>query len=144
MDIGQICNRDVIYVNRDVTVNAAAKLMRHYQTGSLVVVDEADGKRVPVGVLTDRDIVVEIDALDLDPHVLTAGDIMSPSLVTAPHSMSVADAIELMRARRVRRLPIVNSANELMGIVAIDDLLPMLVGELAGISDVVSRQTRPR
>ncbi len=144
MDVGKICNPNVVYVNRDVTVNAAAKLMRHYQVGSLVVVDESDGKRVPAGMLTDRDIVVEIDALDLDPKVLTAGDIMSPSLVTAPATLSVTDAVALMRARRVRRLPVVNGANELIGIIAIDDLLATLAGDLTVISDVVSRQTSGR
>ena len=144
MDIGKVCNQDVVYVNRDVTVNAAAKLMRHYQVGSLVVVDESGAKRVPAGMLTDRDIVIEVDALDLDPNVLTAGDIMSPTLVTALDSLSVADTIELMCARRVRRLPVVNSANELIGIIAIDDLLATLAGELTGISDIVSRQMQER
>ena len=144
MSIGDICNREVVFVNRDVTVHAACRLMRHYHVGSLVVVDEVsgvDGKRVPVGILTDRDIVVEVDAMDLDAKVMTAGDIMSPDLVTAPESLCISAAIELMRTRGIRRLPIVDDENRLVGIVAIDDLLAVLAEEFSAIARVVSRES---
>jgi CBS domain-containing protein len=140
MTIGNICNREVVYVSRDVTVQAACKLMRHYHVGSLVVVDEAEGKRVPVGILTDRDIVVEIDAMDLDAKVITAGDIMAQELVLAPESLGVLETIEIMRAKGVRRMPIVDADNRLVGIVTIDDLLEVLAGELTDIARIVSRE----
>ena len=147
MSIGDICNREVVFVNREVTVHAACKLMRHYHVGSLVVVDEVgepgEGgtdirKRVPVGILTDRDIVVEVDAMELDAKVITAGDIMSPDLVTAPESLSLPETIELMQFRGIRRLPIVDDEHRLVGIVTIDDLLGLLANELSGIAHVVS------
>ena len=69
--IGSICERDVICTNSETTVQAAAKLMRHYHVGTLVIVDAADGRRIPKGIVTDRDIVVEVAALDLDPNVIT-------------------------------------------------------------------------
>lgn len=147
MTIGDVCNREVVFVNRDVTVHASCKLMRHYHVGSLVVVDEVDeagGLRVPAGVLTDRDIVIEVMAMDLDPKVITAGDIMAPDLVTAPESMELVEAIELMRRSGIRRLPIVNADNRLVGIVTIDDLLEVLAKELSGIARVVSRDGRAR
>ncbi len=140
MAIGDVCNREVVFVNREVTVHAACKLMRHYHVGSLVVVDEVDGKRVPVGILTDRDIVVEISAMDLDAKIITAGDIMSSDLVTAPESLGLSEAIELMRFRGIRRMPIVNDENRLVGIVTIDDLLAVLAEELSSIAHVVSRE----
>lgn len=140
MSLSEVCSRDVVFVNRDVTVHAACKLMRHYHVGSLVVVDEVDGKRVPVGILTDRDIVVEVNAMDLDVKVITAGDIMSPNLVTAPQSLGVSDAIELMRFRGIRRLPVVNDENRLVGIVTVDDLLAVLSEEFSGIARAVSRE----
>jgi len=140
MTIGDVCNREVVFVNRDVTVHAACKLMRHYHVGSLVVVDEVDGKRMPVGILTDRDIVVEVMAMDLDAKVITAGDIMSPDLVTARESMGLSETVEVMRFRGIRRLPIVNDENRLVGIVTIDDLLAVLAEELSGIAHVVSRE----
>lgn len=146
MVVGDVCNRDVVFVNREVTVHAACKLMRHYHVGSLVVVDDAGGVvgagniRVPVGILTDRDVVIEINAMDLDPKVITAGDIMSPELVTAPESLGVSETIELMRFRGVRRLPIVNGENRLVGIVTIDDLLAVLAENISAIARVVSRE----
>lgn len=149
MSIGDICNREVVFVNREVTVHAACKLMRHYHVGSLVVVDEvgaqgeggADSRRrVPVGILTDRDIVVEVDAMDLDAKVITAGDIMSPVLVTAPESLSLPETIELMQLRGIRRIPIVDDEHRLVGIVTIGDLLGVLAHEFSGIAKVVSRE----
>lgn len=146
MVVGDVCNRDVVFVNREVTVHAACKLMRHYHVGSLVVVDDAGGvvgaggMRVPVGILNDRDVVIEINAMDLDPKVITAGDIMSPELVTAPESLGVSEAIELMRFRGVRRLPIVNAENRLVGIVTIDDLVAVMAEDISAIARVVSRE----
>jgi CBS domain-containing protein len=136
--VGDVCNREVVFVNRDVTVHAACRLMRHYHLGSLVVVDEAGGKRVPVGMLTDRDIVNEVNALDLDAKVITAGDIMSPDLITVPESKNILVGIEVMRSNGLRRLPIVDEENLLVGIVSIDDLLPVLAKHLSGIANVVS------
>jgi CBS domain-containing protein len=140
MTIGALCNREVVYVNRDVTVHAACKLMRHYHVGSLVVVDEVDGKRTPVGILTDRDIVVEINAMDLDAKVITAGDIMSQELVIVAESEGVLETIEVMRLKGVRRMPIVDAENRLVGIVTIDDLLEVLAEELTDIARIVSRE----
>ena len=140
MAIGQICNRKVVYVNRDVTVHAACKLMRHYHVGSLVVVDEQDGKRVPTGILTDRDVVVEIDAMDLDAKVITAGDIMSQELITVPESHGVFETIELMRFKGVRRVPVVDGENNLIGVLTIDDLLEVLGAELTDIARIVARE----
>jgi CBS domain-containing protein len=140
MAIGDICKRDVVYVNGDVTIHAACKLMRHYHVGSLVVVDDEEGKRAPVGILTDRDIVVEIDAMDLDAKVITAGDIMSQVLVTVPESLGVFETIEIMRCKGVRRVPVVDGENCLVGIVAIDDLLEVLAGGFTDIARVVSSQ----
>lgn len=138
--IGEICNREVVYVNRDVTVHAACKLMRHYHVGSLVVVDEADGKRMPAGIMTDRDVVVEVDAMDLDAKVITAGDIMSQELVTVTEDQSLLKTIEIMRFKGVRRVPVVDSANRLIGIVTIDDLLEVLAEELTNIAHIVARE----
>ncbi len=140
MGIGDICNREVVYVNRDVTVNAACKLMRHYHVGSLVVVDDVNAQRVPVGILTDRDVVVEIDAMDLDAKVITAGDIMSSALVTVQENHGVLETIEIMRFKGVRRMPVVNAEGRLVGIVTIDDLLAVLAEELTDIARIVSRE----
>ncbi len=139
--IGEICSREVVFATRDMTVAAAAKLMRHHHVGSLVVVDQLNGgKRLPVGIVTDRDVVVELTAMDLDPAVITVGDIMGEPLVTARESEGLLEAMEIMRYKGVRRLPIVGADGQLVGIVTIDDLLEVLAEQLTELAKVVARE----
>lgn len=140
MTIGEICNREVAYTARDTTVQAAAKLMRNYHVGTLVVVDEFSGRRVPAGIVTDRDIVVEVNAVDLDPKVITVGDIMGQELVTIAESAGLLETMEVMRFKGVRRLPVVGREGELVGIVSIDDLLEILAEELSDLTRIVARE----
>ncbi|HSN42319.1 MAG TPA: CBS domain-containing protein [Burkholderiales bacterium] len=138
--IGEICNREVVFAARDTTVQTAAKLMRHYHVGSLVIVDDRYGKRIPAGIVTDRDIVVEVGATELDPKVITIGDIMVAELITVPESKGVLETMEVMRLKGVRRLPVVDGDGGLVGIVTIDDLLGVLAEELADMTRIISRE----
>jgi len=140
MPIGEICNREVIIVQRDTTVQEAAGLMRQYHVGTLVVVEEVSGKRKPAGLVTDRDLVVEVLATQLDAAAITVGDIMLAELVTIPENSGVFEAIQFMRAKAVRRLPVVDGQGVLIGIVALDDLLSLLAEELSELSVLVSRE----
>ncbi|MDB5948794.1 MAG: histidine kinase [Massilia sp.] len=136
MHVGQICTTETIYCERDETVQGAALLMRRNHVGDLVVIDQPNGERVPVGILTDRDIVVSVIALGLDPASLLVGDIMSDDLLTCSEADDVYETIERMRLRAIRRVPVVNAAGGLTGIVSVDDLLEFLaeeMGELARI-----------
>jgi len=140
MPIGEICNREIIIVQRDTTVHEAARLMRQHHVGTLVVVEEVSGKRKPAGLVTDRDLVVEVLATQLDAAAITVGDIMLPELVTIPESSGVFEAIQFMRTKAVRRLPVVDGQDALIGIVALDDLLALLAEELSELSALVSRE----
>lgn len=140
MTIGDLCNREVTYTARDTTVEAAAKLMRHYHVGTLVITDDIEGRRLPVGIVTDRDIVVEVDAVDLDPKTITVGDIMNPELVTIPESAGLLETMEVMRFKGVRRLPVVGKEGQLVGIIAIDDLLEVLAEELSSLTRIITRE----
>lgn len=142
MPISEICNREVIVVQRDTTVNEAAKLMRQHHVGSVVVVDESKGMRVPVGIVTDRDLVVEVMAPDLVQMVITVGDIMPPKLVTVKDSMGIYESIQYMRAEGVRRLPVVDGKGALIGILALDDLLELLAEELLELSRLVRHEQK--
>lgn len=142
MPISEICNREVIVVQRDTTVNEAAKLMRQHHVGSVVVVDESKGMRAPVGIVTDRDLVVEVMAPDLVQMVITVGDIMPPKLVTVKDSMGIYESIQYMRAEGVRRLPVVDGKGALIGILALDDLLELLAEELLELSRLVRHEQK--
>jgi CBS domain-containing protein len=138
--LGEICNRVVVFGRRHETVTAAAQLMREHHVGDLVVVDDRDGRRVPCGILTDRDIVVGVVAKGLDPDALTIGEVVGSELVIARESDSVSETIERMRAKGVRRIPVVDTAGSLAGIVTADDLLDLLAEELGGLARIVVRE----
>lgn len=138
--IGDLCERQVVYTTRDTTIYVASKMMRQFHVGTLVVVDEAGGKRVPAGILTDRDIVIGINALDLDSKALTVGDIMSTELVTVRAEEGLLEAAEIMRYKGVRRLPVVDADGTLAGIVSIDDLLESLTEEMSEMARVLGRE----
>ena len=139
--IASICNRSVAFTTPDTTVAAASKLMRHGHVGSLIVVEQLNGgRRVPVGIVTDRDIIVEVVATGLDPAVITVGDIMSRELVVGRESDTVLETLEVMRFKGVRRLPTVDGDGQLVGIVTVDDLLEALAEQLSELARIVARE----
>lgn len=140
MAVAEICNRGVIVLQRDDTILEAAKLMRQHHVGDVVVVEERGGVRVPVGIVTDRDFVVEIMATGLDQTVITVGDIMIQELATVKESTGVFESIQYMRSKAVRRLPVVDENGALVGILALDDLLELLSEELLAIVKLVRHQ----
>ena len=140
MAIGEICSREVVFARRDTTVKVAARLMRESHIGSLVVVDEPDGKRIPAGILTDRDIVVAVVALGLNSDVIQVGDVMSQELLAVREDAGVAETAELMRLKGVRRLPVTDDTGALVGIIAADDLLMLLAEEMSALAMMVSRE----
>jgi CBS domain-containing protein len=142
MPVSEICNREVIIVQRETTVQEAASLMRKHHVGDVVVIEEHKGVRVPVGIVTDRDLVVEIMAPDLVQTVITVGDIMAEKLVTVKESTGVYEAIQYMRGEGVRRLPVVDSKGGLIGILTLDDLLELLAEELLELSKLVKHEQK--
>lgn len=142
MAIGEICSREVVFVRRDATVRTAARLMREYHVGSLVVADETDGKRRPAGIVTDRDVVVAVVAMGLDPQVIQVGDIMAPGLVSVVEDWSIPDCAEIMKHKGIRRLVVTDADGFLVGVVAADDLLSLLAEEISALSSMVGRERK--
>jgi len=140
MNIRDICTIQTISCSRDETVQGAALLMRKHHVGDLVVVDGSDGDAIPAGIVTDRDIVVSVVALGLDPASLQVGDIMSDDLLTCREDDDVYQTIEHMRVRGIRRVPVVNDNGALAGIVSADDLLEFLAEEMGDLSRISGNQ----
>ena len=140
MPVGEVCVREVIFCNRSTTINEAAQLMRQYHVGDLLVVDEKDGKRIPVGIITDRDIVLSVVAVKLDPGVISAGDIFSEKIVTVREDQNLFDTIQLMRAHGIRRMPVVDQQGTLAGIVSVDDLVQLLAEEMSELAKLISKE----
>lgn len=124
----------VAVVEPDTPAVVVSQLMRQHHIGALVVVD-AQEKTRPVGIVTDRDLVLELMAEGLDPSVFTAGDIMSVNLVNATPEMDEMAAVELMKTHRLRRLVIVDDEGRLAGIVTMEDVLEQLARELANLAE---------
>ncbi len=137
MTIREIFNREMITIQRDATVLEAAKLMRKFHVGAIIVIDNINGRTIPVGVVTDRDLVVEVLATELDEAVITVGDIMAAEVFTLKESTSTFEAIQLMRRKTIRRLPVVDEDGELIGILTLDDILELLSEELLDLAKLV-------
>ncbi len=134
--IGEYCNREVVFATRNMGVLEAAQLMRQHHVGDLVVVDETNGKRIPVGIVTDRDMVIEIIAKSVDLNNFCVGDIMSSQLVSVQSNETVLDTIHIMCAKGVRRIPVINVKDELEGIMTADDLIGILAEEMSELARI--------
>jgi CBS domain-containing protein len=138
MNVGELCSRIVVLARRTTPLSEVAKLMREHHVGSVVVVEEGAGARTPVGIVTDRDIVIEVLAMDLDCRSVTAGEVMGSELVTVREDESVLNALRLMRRRGIRRIPVLEASGTLTGIVALDDLMEVVAEEFDHISKAIS------
>jgi len=129
MNVGQICGRHVVTVLPGSDLTAAAALMREKHVGYIVVL-ESEWVRRPVGVLTDRDIVVSVVAMKANPASLTVGDVMTPRVVTTEEQSTLDAALMQMRRNGVRRLPVLAMNGEVVGVLSIDDALQAIMDEL--------------
>ena len=142
MTVGELCNREVAVTTPDTGLQAVAELMRQHHVGDLVVVEEVGGKRIPRGIVTDRDIVIEVVAKGLALDAVTVGDIMSFELLSVAEESDVLETIKLMRAKGVRRTPVVDGTGALAGILAVDDILDLLAEVQTDLVRLVLREQR--
>jgi len=140
MNAGEICNREVVVAYRDTSLSAAARLMREHHVGSLIVVVERAKERVPVGILTDRDIVVAVVAKELDARTLKVGEVRSSGVFAVREQDGLAEVLRAMREHGVRRVPVVTPSGALAGILAIDDLLELVAEELGDFVRTISHE----
>lgn len=134
MLVGDICNRTVVSINPQSSIQDTVKLMRDQHVGCVVVVNEQDNHAVPVGVVTDRDIVIEVLAEEVDIAAVTVGDIMSDDLLSACETDRIDDVLAAMRHRGVRRVPVVNDKGGLISVLAVDDLIEYFAARLMDVS----------
>jgi CBS domain-containing protein len=140
MPIGDVCSREVLVATPETTVTEAARLMRQHHVGDLVVVAGENGSRVPTGIVTDRDLVLSVIATGLDPSIFTIGDLVTDKLVTVREDLGVFECIQKMRTKGVRRMPVMDAQDKLVGIVSVDDLVQLLGQELSELGRLISRE----
>lgn len=140
MSVAEFCKAEVAVVEKNSSIAEAARKMRESHVGDVVVCERQNGVAKPIGILTDRDIVVGLIALDIPTDSVRVEDVMTPALVTVTRAMGVNETIRLMETYGVRRLPVVDDDGALIGIVSSGDLLELLGQELMSLSKLPAQQ----
>ena len=139
MHVSQICTRSLVTCNRDTSAAELARKMRDQHVADVLVIEDHAGRLTPIGLVTDRDLVVEVIARDGDPNQVRAADLMCADLETVLDSELVYDAIWRMRKRQVLRLPVVDAHGALVGVLTADDVAEFLASELTEVARLRKR-----
>ncbi len=146
--VGDLCIRRVVTVAPGDSIQAAVETMRREHVGDVVVVTPGTTGLTPVGILTDRDVVIELLAEDVDPDRVTVGDCMSEAIITAREDEELLIALQRMAGTGVRRLPVVDAGGCLTGILSVDDVIGFIGEVTAALAEIIaagrSRETTRR
>jgi len=136
--VGKICTRNPVIAEDTRSALEAAKLMRQYHVGSLIVVSREPHGIRPVGIITDRDLVIQALAEEVNLNDIILGDVMARDLLIAKENDTMYETIECMSRKGVRRIPVTNSQGYLVGILTMDDMLSLLSLELSSLTSLIN------
>jgi CBS domain-containing protein len=139
MLLKDLCTLDVVCCIGQTTALEAARLMRHKHVGDLVVVNDLEGERTPLGVVTDRDLVLEVLGNGLDPATTMVAGLLSRPVVIAAETEDTTEVLERMRMHGVRRVPVVDGQGAVVGILTFNDLLRQLVTEAGSLLEIMAK-----
>lgn len=134
MAITELCRRNVITIDKRESLREAARQLRSEHVGSLVVVDRESDPLRPLGVLTDRDIVIAVDAAGVELEAVMVGEAIVEPAVTVSADATLWQALARMRTHQVRRLPVVDETGKLYGMLSVDDVLGVMADALADMA----------
>jgi CBS domain-containing protein len=138
MSIERICQCEVDVADVDETVLSVAERMRQRTVGCVVVVNK---EQEPVGIVTDRDLVIRVLADGKDPYATQIGEVMTTEPKTVLEGTPIEEALREMRSGAFRRLPVIDRDGKLLGIVTLDDILMLLAEELRQVGQLLDRET---
>lgn len=142
MTIGEVCNREVTIIDREASIIDAAQIMREHHVGDIIVTESRNDSVIPVGIITDRDLVIEIIARKVDVNSVTVGDVMSADLLTAVETENTDDVMLKMRNKGVRRVPVVSEDGNLIGIMSVDDFIDLFAENMENLVRLISREQK--
>jgi len=142
MKIGECCNREVVVAEKQTEILETAKLMKRHHVGDLVIVEKRDSVTLPIGIITDRDLVVEVMAQEVPPDEVIAADVMSLDIHTVREEEGVWEALERMRDAGVRRMPVVDQDGSLVGLITLDDLLDLFTEAMDNMTQLIRGEVR--
>ncbi|MDH5472389.1 MAG: CBS domain-containing protein [Gammaproteobacteria bacterium] len=140
MTAGEYCNRDVVITSPETSITEAARLMREFHAGDLVVVTRHGNSNTPVGIITDRDIVIEVIARQISPDALTVSEVMSKHPVSVEESVRLLDTVALMQKHGVRRILVVDKKGGLQGILTADDVILLIAESMTSLQQLITRE----
>lgn len=140
MTAGEYCNREVVITEQNTSIEQAAKLMREFHVGSLVVVQKRDGGNVAIGIVTDRDLVIEVIAQQVPVESVTVDDVMSTDLVEVNEKETLIDTLDLMLKKGVRRVLVVDEQGSLQGILAADDVIELMAESMNDLAKLTGQE----
>lgn len=141
MKVGTLCVRQTVMVNRSASLEEAAKLMRDYHVGTLIVVETLGERNRPLGIITDRDIAIHGVAGGISMQS-PVGKLMAIGLVSAGEEELLYDVLERMKTKGIRRIPVVDEEGYLAGILSMDDIIEFLTDEMKEITALFYRETK--
>ena len=142
MNVGEHCNREVIVIHKDETPLEAARLMRRLHVGDAIIVDSLGLKRKPLGIITDRDISLEIVAANIDPISIAILDIVRRPLITVNENDDINECIVCMKHNGIRRAPVIDDKGYLVGIVTADDILEIISEQMNNLVGLIDCQLK--
>ena len=114
--------------------------MRQHHVGDVILVEDRDDRRFPIGILTDRDLVIEVLDSGVDTDRLVLGDLVTELLLTAREHDGVPETLKRMRERGVRRVPVVDNDGALVGVLSVEDVVELMAEEVADLSRLAVRE----
>lgn len=136
MSLGNLCRREVVVVSQGTPIKEAVKFMEEKNIGSVIVV----GGGKPLGIATDRDILLRVVNKGLDPEKSSVDDVMTKEIVTLKEGMGLFEALEQVKGKGIRRFPIVDASGNLKGIMTLDDIIYLLGKEMADVASIIERE----
>lgn len=139
MDIGSICSRHIVSIDAAGSLQQAATLMRDHHVGALVVTSTGQTGPQVDGVVSDRDLAIEVLSRGGEASQVPVGRLVRGGPVSIAETAALARAVEAMQSAGVRRLLVHDAQGHLVGLLSFDDLVPALVAPLAGLAEVLRK-----
>jgi len=136
MSVFSCCQTNVMTVSPEDTAYDAANIMEEWNVGSVIV---KENER-PVGIVTDRDLVVRVITTRKIPEETSIREIMTRDPVIVKGDTGLYEAMEQIKGKGIRRLPVVDSDGRLQGIITVDDLIRLLAAEMNCISGILDKE----
>jgi CBS domain-containing protein len=142
MKIRNILQKEPVIATAEDSVMECAQLMREHHVGDVIVVEETDdGTRRPIGIATDRDIVVSLVAEGGEGFRKTSiKSVMSGPLIVAELEDDIDEVVQNMKTNGIRRVPVVDTQNNIAGLVSFDDLVGHYSDRFAELEALVQQE----